>query len=388
MSDLRDEFLLEPGVVFLNHGSFGATPRPVFEAYQRWQLQLERQPVRFFSREHDALMRYSRGMLGDYLGANPDDLVYVQNATQAVNIVARSLHLQPGDEILSSNHEYGACEYTWEFICSKTGAKVVHKSIPLPMEGDARAADSLWEGVTSLTRIIFLSHITSATALRLPVGEVCKRAREAGILTLIDGAHAPGQIPLDLPALGADFYTGNCHKWMLGPKGAGFLYARPEVQPLIEPLVVSWGFHPNGTPSVGSQFLDYLQWSGTRDPAAALAVPDAIQFMAEHDWDKVRRECHELLSEAIRRICDLTGLPSSYPLDSDNFAQMGIAPLPPSADLVVLKTRLYDDFRVEAPLTEWEGQKFIRVSVQAYNDQRDIDAMLDALKVLLPQIVR
>jgi isopenicillin-N epimerase len=387
VSGLRDAFLLEPGVVFLNHGSFGATPKPVFEAYQRWQLQVERQPVRFFSREHDELMRHSRGVLGEYLGADPDDLVYVQNATQGVNIVARSLDLQPGDEILASNHEYGACEYAWEFVCRKTGAQYSRRQIPLPLNADLNTADLLWEGVTARTRVIFLSHITSPTALRLPVEEICRRARQAGILTLVDGAHASGQLPLDLAALGADFYTGNCHKWMLSPKGAGFLYARPEVQPLIEPLVVSWGFHPNGTPSTGSQFLDYLQWSGTRDPSAALAVPDAIQFMADHHWDQVRRECHWLLALAIRLVCELTGLPPPCPLDSHDFIQMGIAPLPAATDLAQLKARLYNDFRVEVPVIEWEGQKFLRISVQAYNDQRDIDLLLTALRHLLPQVM-
>jgi isopenicillin-N epimerase len=231
---LRDEFLLESGVIYLNHGSFGATPRAVFESYQRWQLQLERQPVRFLSREHDELLRQSRGALGEYLGADPDDLVYVPNATHGINIVARSLRLEPGDEILSSNHEYGACEYTWEFVCAKAGATYVKKQLPLAAVSDSDLVDRFWEGVTGRTRLIFLSHITSPTAVRFPVEDVCRRAREAGILTLIDGAHAPGQIPLDLAEIGADFYTGNCHKWMVAPKGAAFLHARREVQPLIE----------------------------------------------------------------------------------------------------------------------------------------------------------
>jgi isopenicillin-N epimerase len=382
---LRDEFLLESGVIYLNHGSFGATPRAVFESYQRWQLQLERQPVRFLSREHDELLRQSRGALGEYLGADPDDLVYVPNATHGINIVARSLRLEPGDEILSSNHEYGACEYTWEFVCAKAGATYVKKQLPLAAVSDSDLVDRFWEGVTGRTRLIFLSHITSPTAVRFPVEDVCRRAREAGILTLIDGAHAPGQIPLDLAEIGADFYTGNCHKWMVAPKGAAFLHARREVQPLIEPLVVSWGFHPNGTPSVGSQFLDYLQWSGTRDPAAALAVPDAIDFMAEHQWESIRRECHRLLSDAISRVCELTQLPSPGVADVHLGPQMGIAPIPTWVDLPRAKTRLYDEFRLEVPLIEWEGQKFVRISIQGYNDEGDIDVLLDGLKAVLAQ---
>lgn len=384
MNRFRDEFLLEPGVAFLNHGSFGATPRPVFEAYQGWQSRLERQPVHFFQREHDALMRESRARLGEHLGVEADDLVYVTNATQGVNIIARSLKLGPGDEILTSNHEYGACDYTWEFVCGKTGANLRRGEIPLPLPSEEEVAERFWAGVTARTKLIFLSHYTSPTALRLPVEAICRRAREAGILTFIDGAHAPGQITVDLHAVGADFYTGNCHKWMLSPKGAGFLFARREVQPLVEPLVVSWGFHPNGMPSSGSQFVDYLQWSGTRDPAAALAVPDAIRFMAERGWAEVRLECHALLCNAIERVCTLTELGPPYPLDSDRYVQMGIAPLPVSTDLVALKARLYDEYRVEVPVLEWEGHKFVRISIQAYNDARDVEALVRGLRELLP----
>jgi isopenicillin-N epimerase len=338
MTDFKELFLLDPEVVFLNHGSFGATPRPVFESYQRWQMRLERQPVLFLGREHDELLRQSREALADYVHAGADDLVYIPNATHGVNIVARSLRLGPGDEVLTSDHEYGACDFTWEFLRAKTGASYVRREIPLPLNAEERAwerdaVDRFWGGVTSRTRVIFLSHITSSTALRLPVEEVCKRARESGILTLIDGAHALGQIPLDLDALGADFYTANCHKWALSPKGAAFLHARREAQHLIEPLAVSWGYLPGAVPSTGSRYVDLLQWTGTYDPAAFLSVPDALEFMEEYAWELVRRDCHELLRDALERISELTGLPPAYPLESDLYVQMGIAPLPATADL-------------------------------------------------------
>jgi len=339
-------------------------------------------------------MRGSREALAGYVHANPDDLVYVPNATQGVNVVARSLNLQPGDEILASDHEYGACDYTWQFLCGKTGAKYLHQQIPFPLseaepgsEAEDRMAAGFWQAVTPRTKVIFLSHITSATALRLPVEQICRRARKAGIFTIVDGAHALGQVPLDLQSVGADFYTSNCHKWALSPKGAAFLYARREVQNLIEPLVVSWGYHPNEMPTTGSQFVDYLQWSGTKDPAAALAVPDALKFMDQYRWDQVRRECHDLLGQTIARICHLTSLPLPYPIDSDLYGQMGVAPLPATSDLVTLKYLLYDEFRVEVPLIEWEGRKFVRVSVQGYNDQSDMDALLAALESLLPRVV-
>jgi len=383
MYNLKRHFLLDPTVTFLNHGSFGATPKPVFAAYQDWQRRLERQPVLFLGRELDGLLRQSRQVLGEYINTAADDLVYIPNATHGVNIVARSPALQPGDEILTTDHEYGACDYTWEFVCKKTGAAYVHQPIPLPVRSEDEIIEQFWQGVTPRTKVIYLSHITSPTALRLPVARICQRARRAGILTLVDGAHAPGQIPLDMAAIGADFYTGNCHKWLLSPKGAAFLYARREVQPLVEPLIVSWGYHATAETTSGSQFIDYLQWTGTKDPAAALAVPTAIQFMRDHNWDEVRRECHALLRRAIERICALTGMPPLYPLDSDFYSQMAIAPLPSSTDLTSLKARLYDEYQVEVPLIQCQDRKFVRVSIQGYNTQGDVDALVNALKRLL-----
>ena len=383
---LKEYFLLDPTVIFLNHGSYGATPKPVFEAYQNWQRRLEHQPVLFLGRELPELLRESRIALGKYLNADADDLVYIPNATHGVNIVAHSLRLKPGDEVLTTDHEYGACDYTWEFVCGKAGADYVHQTIPLPVHSEDEIVDMLWQAVTPRTKVIYLSHITSATALRMPVEKICKRAREAGILTIIDAAHAPGQIPVDLQALQADILFANAHKWMLNVKGSAFLYVRREVQHLIEPLVVSWGYHPTPDIATGSRFIDILQWTGTKDPTAARTVPDAIQFMNEHDWDTVRCQSHELLRQAIERICDLTKRSPSYPLDSDFYSQMGIAPLP-AVNLAVLKQRLYDEYKIEVPLTQWQDKQFIRISIQAYNDQADVDALVHSLQILLPQTV-
>jgi len=385
MLRIKHSFLLDPHTIFLNHGSYGATPKPVFEDYQSWQRRLERQPVLFLGRQLPGLMHQARLALGAYLHADADDLVYIPNATHGVNIIARSMELEPGDEILSTDHEYGACDYTWEFNCAKSGARYIHQPIPLPVRSEAEIVEQFWQGVTPQTKAIFLSQITSSTALRLPVETICRRARGAGILTVIDAAHSPGQIPVDLEALGADIVFGNCHKWMLAPKGSAFLYVRREIQDLIHPLVVSWGTHPTPEIESGSRFIDILQWTGTKDPTAALAVPAAIQFMEEHDWDTVRFECHQLLRQAIERICELTDLRPLYPLDSEFYSQMGIAPLPIS-DLARLKSRLYDEYRIEVPLVQWQDQQFIRISVQGYNSQQDLDALVDALKTLLPQV--
>ena len=387
MSTLHQYFLLDPEIHFLNHGSFGATPRPVFEAYQDWQRRLERQPVLFLGREYDALLKESRQALGAYLHADADDLAYIPNATHGANIIARSLDLQPGDEILATDHEYGACDYTWEFVCDKAGAKYIHQPISLPVHGEGEVVEQFWQGVTPRTKAVYLSHITSPTALRLPVEAICQRARQAGIISIVDAAHAPGQLPVDLSALGADVYFGNCHKWMLAPKGAAFLYVRHDLQSIIEPFIVSWGSHPTPETTTGSRFIDILQWTGTKDPAAALAVPAAIEFMHEHHWEQVRVECHALLRSAVERVCDLTDLPPLYPLDSDFYSQMAIAPLPP-VDAALLKSRLYDEFKVELPITQYLGRQFVRISIQGYNTQEDVDALVDALAVLLPQVTK
>ena len=385
MTSLKENFLLDPNIVFLNHGSFGATPRAVFEAYQNWQLQLERQPVLFLARELPTLLHKSRAILGQYLNADTNDLVYIPNATHGVNIVAHSLQFKPGDEILTTDHEYGACDYTWNFICKKTAAKYIHQHIPLPAQSKEEIIEQFWQGVTPRTKVIYMSQITSSTALRLPVKEICKRASQAGILTIIDAAHSLGQIPLDLQDLDADIVFGNAHKWLMNAKGSAFLYVRRTLQPHIEPLIVSWGYQATPGIATGSRFVDYLQWTGTKDPTAYLTIPHAIQFMKDHNWDNVRHQCHLLLHQAIKRICDLTQLPPAYPLDSDFYSQMGIAPLPPS-NIVNLKSRLYDEYKIEIPLTEWRGRQFVRISVQGYNTQEDIDALVRALEILLPQV--
>src|SRR5262249_13744891 len=217
---LRELFLLDPEPVLLNHGSCGACPRPVFDEYQRWQRELERQPVEFLARRYPELIEEAKARLATYLGARPDDLVFVPNATAGMNVVARSFELGPGDEVLVTNHEYGAVDYLWAHVCARSGATLVRRAV----EPGPSLVEELWTAATPRTRVISVSHVSSATALRFPVEEVCRRARDGGILTAVDGAHAPGQIELDLASLGADVYAGNCHKWMCAPKGAGFLW--------------------------------------------------------------------------------------------------------------------------------------------------------------------
>ena len=387
MFDLESQFLLDPEVAFLNHGSFGATPRPVFAAYQAWQRRLERQPVQFFAKEIESHLASARHALASFLHANGDDLVFIPNATFGVNIVARSLQLGPEDEVLTTNHEYGACDNVWHFLSQKRGFTYRQQPIPLPLPDDETIVEMLWQGVTAKTRVLFLSHITSSTAVRFPIQKICAQAREAGILTVVDGAHAPGQIPLDLAALGADFYTGNCHKWLCAPKGSAFLHAQPAVQSLVEPLVVGWGWGPERQLRYGSDFLDYLQFLGTNDLSAYFAVADAIQFREAHQWEQVQAACHALLEEAMQGIAEITNLPSLYP-NPEAFSQMAIMPLPLLRDAQALKDQLYAQYKVEVPLTLWQERPFIRVSVQGYNTPSDIETLRQGLADLLPQFTR
>jgi isopenicillin-N epimerase len=348
---------------------------------------LEYQPVQFLGVEFTSHLYQAREELGKYVNAPARDLVYIPNATYGVNLVARSLQLMPGDEILTTNHEYGACNYIWEFICRKTGAIYKQQTITPPFESEERIIDLLWQRVTSKTKVLYISHITSPTALTMPVTQLCQRAKQAGILTIIDGAHAPGQISVDLESIHADFYLGNCHKWMMSPKGAGYIYAHSDAQRLIEPLIVSWGFHPQSKTTAESSFVEFLQWSGTRDPAASLAVPAAIDFMNEHHWDDVRASCHDILNNALERIGELTGLLPLYPIATNFYHQMATIPIPRVHDLDKLKNRLLAEFNIEIPIIEWENRHFLRISIQGYNTLSDVDQLLVALKQLLPEMV-
>jgi isopenicillin-N epimerase len=390
--ELRQEFLLDPDVVFLNHGSFGATPEPVFAAYQRWQRELERQPVEFLGRRAEGLLDEARAAMAAYVGCARDDLVFVPNATTGVNVVARSLPLEPGDEVVGTDLEYGACERAWEWFCDKRGARYEKAHVPLPLTSPDEVVEAMFAAVTPRTRAIFMSHVTSGTALRLPVEDVARRAREMGILTVVDGAHAVGQWPVDLEALGADFYASNFHKWLCAPKGSGFLYARRDQQSWVESPIVSWGwvegrndhFRPE------SQFVSRNQIQGTRDLAAFLSAPAAVTFQQQRDWETVRERCHALAVEARERIAALAGLPNIVPVKSPDgyrwFRQMAIAPLPEGIDGHALQRCLYDEYRVEIPVTWWSDKPFIRFSFQGYNTRDDLEALLAALESLLPRM--
>ncbi|MBL8342454.1 MAG: aminotransferase class V-fold PLP-dependent enzyme [Rubrivivax sp.] len=391
---MRDHFLLDPGITFLNHGSFGATPRVVLEAQQRKQREMERNPVAMLGRASAQLLAQARQRLAGLLGAAGDDLVFVPNATTGVNIAARSLALNPGDEVLATDHEYGACVATWQRRCAAAGASYRTVPVPLPFE-PASFAGRMVAAFTERTRVLFVSHISSTTALVFPLRELCAAARERGIVTVIDGAHAPGQIELNLDALGADFYTGNCHKWLCAPKGSAFLHVRAEHQRQVESPVISWGYVAEEAEAEHGEFdaarsghagLDAytgrttlerrLQWQGTRDISAFLTVPAALDFQAAHDWPRRRAECRTMALELQREVLARNGLEPIAP--DEALAQM--VPIPVRAtDAEGLRRWLFDERRIEVPLTQHAGRVFVRVSVQAYNTRADLERLRDAL---------
>ncbi len=380
-SPLKDLFLLDPEVTYLNHGAYGATPRPVFEAYQRWQLELEREPVDFLSRYATERLAHSRAVLAQYVDTERDNLVYVSNGTTAMNIIARSLWAGPGDEVLTSDHEHGGIDRLWRFMQQKLGFTYVKRRIPLPVTTHAEFVEHFWAGVTPRTKVILLSQLTSPTSLVFPVAEICARARRAGIVTVIDGSHVPGQLPLSLRAVDPDFYVGILHKWVCAPKGCAFLYARPDAQPRLDPLIVSWGWEPK-VPGP-SKYVEYHEWQGSRDISSFLAVPDALAFQERHDWDAVRARCKELAAHAQREISALAGTTPYHPDRPEWYGQIVCARLPRDTDDKLLLRRLRFDYGIDVSVDRFDDWPRIRVSIQGYNDVGDVERLLSALRRLL-----
>ncbi len=374
--ELKSQFLLRPDITYLNFASFGACPKPVFKDYQDWQLLLETEPVHFIADQSLGRLKTSREALAAYVHCDADDLVYVTNPTYAINIIAKSLDLQEGDEILSTDLEYGALDRTWNYYCRQKKAKYVRQPISLPVTSKEAIIEQFWKGYTAKTKVIFISHITSSTALRLPVEEICEMAKAKGLLTIVDGAHAPGHIPLDLSKLKADVYTGACHKWMMTPKGNTFLYVKKDFQDRFDPVIVSWGYEA-AMPS-HSRFLDYHQMQGTRDFSAFLTTPAAIAFMKEHNWEQVARRCRELVQANYQRFCDLVGSTPVCPINDDCLGQMCSIPIR-TPHPQQLHTHFFEHYKIEVPVMVHGPHVFLRYSIQAFNDQADLDRLYEAV---------
>ena len=373
-SKLKKSFMLDPEIIHLNHGSFGATPKPIFDSLISWQKKLEYNPTKHLGLDIFTQLDISRDYLAQYINCHKDDIVFFPNPSTALNTVIRSLPLKKDDEILTTNHEYGALDKTWNFICKKTGAKYIRQSISIPLLSKNDFIESFKSGITEKTKVIFFSHITSSTGLIFPAKEICKIAKEKNILCIIDGAHVPGHIDLDIKKLDPDIYTGACHKWMCSPKGTAFLYVKKELQEIMEPLVVSWGYESD-TPS-HSQFLDYMQWQGTNDISSYLTIPDTIKFLDENNWQQVSKECKKINRWARKEINQLL---KKKPISSDDFiGQMSSIPMD-SNDIIQDQIEFYVKYKIQIPFIKWNDKEFFRISIQVYNSKEDVFKLLEAL---------
>lgn len=379
MQDLALQFLIRKDITYLNFGSFGACVKPVFERYQQYQLELEQEAVQFITVTGPKYLEQSRKALGTYINCHQDDVVFVTNPSYAVNIIAKSLQLQAGDEILTTNFEYGACDRTWKYYCERSGAVYKQQPILLPLTSKEDFVEQFFKGLTAKTKLVFLSHLTSSTGLRLPVEEICAKAKEKGLMTFVDGAHGPGQVEVDLQKLQADIYTGACHKWMMTPKGSSFLYVKKELQPLFDPLIVSWGYHAL-FPS-HSQFIDYHQMQGTRDFSAFLTIPDAIAFMEKHDWVKVAAHFRKLTQDNAIAFCDLFQTKPLAPVTDDFIAQLLSAKVKTS-EPEKLQKHLFNEYNIEIPVSRHGADNYIRYSLNAFNSQADLDKLFSAITAI------
>ncbi len=377
--DIRALFLLNPEITFLNFGSFGATPKPIFEKYIEFQKALESDPVQFITLKTPGFLKASREALGLFLHCYADDLVMVPNPSYAVNTIAKSLQLKPNDEILTTNLEYGACDRTWDFICDNTGSKYVQQTISLPLTTEEKFVEELFSGVTNNTKLIFISHITSATALILPVDKVIQKAKTLNIPVFVDGAHVPGHISLNIQSLDPDFYTGACHKWMLTPKGSSFMYVKRALQPNIKPLVVSWGF--KALKPSHSQFLDWHEITGTLDYAARLCIPEAIQFRTTYDWDNVAIQSRKLAHDNAQNLANLLESQLLAPVNDTFLGQMISVPIR-TKNPEQLYQKFVHDHKIEIPIMQQNGTYHIRYSINGFNTQSDLDRLFDVIATI------
>jgi isopenicillin-N epimerase len=369
-AELRTEFLLDPEIAHLNHGSFGAAPRPVLERQRELRDALERDPVEFLGRRLPELLAGVRGELSAYLGvAEPDRLVLVANATTALNSVATSLPLAPGDEVVVTDKEYGAMELLWTEVARRADARLVVANIPLPTIDGTDLLDAVWSAVTARTRVLFFSHVTSETALVLPAKELCRRARAAGITSVVDGAHGPGHLPLALDDLGADCYAGNGHKWLCAPKGSGFLYVRDELQAELRPPVVTWGRDDS--------YVERFGWSGTDDPTGMLSLGAAIEYQRTNDWPAVQERCHQLARRTQTAIVEQLG--GERIAAEELQAPQMVAFEVPHGDAGALQRALRDRHRIEIPVHAVGGRTLMRLSVAAYTSEEDCERLLEGL---------
>jgi isopenicillin-N epimerase len=389
---LADRWLLDPEVVFLNHGSFGAAPKAVLEEQSRIRLQIEREPLIFFDHDYLPALDQARAALAGFLGARTDDLAFVVNATTGVNTVLRSLKLEPGDQLLVTDHEYNACRNAIDAVAADSGAEVVVASIPFPGASESAVIEAILERISPKTRLVLIDHVTSQTGMVMPLERLVSEVQTRGVDVLVDGAHAPGMLALDLDSLGAAYYTGNLHKWVCAPKGAAFLHVREDRRDGVRPLVISHG--ANAEAVKRSRFHLEHDWTGTRDPSAWLSVPAALremESMVEGGWDEVRRRNRELVLKGRDTLCDALAIEAPCP--DSMIGSLASLPLPDGDSGSVnelfpfdkLQDRLFKDYRIEVPVIAWPAppRRLVRISAQLYNSRWQYVALAEALREVL-----
>jgi isopenicillin-N epimerase len=314
------------------------------------------------------------------VGCQAGDLFFKSNPTYAINIIMRSIKLNAGDEILATNHEYGAMDRTWNFYCKKSGAKYIRQKISLPVVSKEQMIEEFWKGYNHNTKVIFLNQMSSATALIFPIKEICDKAAALGLITIVDGAHVPGHIDLDISDLNPDYYTGTLHKWMLAPKGSSFLYVKPELQNDLEPLVVSWGYESVAPGE--SQFLDYHELQGTRDVSAFLCTPKVVEFLEDNNWNEVSKACKQMVLDNYQRFCDLVNTNPLCPISSEFLGQMASFPINTKKP-AELKEILYSKYKIQIPVMPLNGNYYLRYSINVYNSEADLDILYNALEEII-----
>ncbi len=387
-SRIRDPWLIDSEVTYLNHGSFGATPAEVLGYQQELQLRMEQEAVLFLVRELEDLLDGARSRLATFLGVHSPDLVFVRNATAGVNAVLRSLSFAAGDELLTTSHEYNACRNVLEFVAERAGARVVVAPVPFPLKSEDEMVEALLDAVSDRTRLLLIDHITSQTGLIFPLERIVEEMNRRGVDTLVDGAHAPGMLDLDVDAIGATWYTGNCHKWICAPKGAAFLWSHPDRQREIRPVSISHGANSGRTDR--SRYLIEFDWVGTDDPTAMLSIPRALDFMENllpGGWTELRERNRTLALEARSILCE--ALEIEEPAPASMVGSLAAVPLPdgkpggavPALYGDPLQDRLYFDHRIEVPVIAWPAppRRLLRISAQIYNSREDYVRLAEAL---------
>jgi isopenicillin-N epimerase len=388
VTNWKSLWTLDPSITFLNHGSFGACPLIVLEKQTRLRSLLENEPLRFFTREWEPLIDNARNNLANFVGADTEDLVFVPNATTGVNSVLRSLIFCNGDELLTTNHEYNACRNALDFIASRTGAKVIVANIPFPIESPQQIVEAILEKVSPRTKLALLDHVSSQTGLIFPIQQLVQKLKALGVDSLIDGAHVPGMLPLNLSDIGATYYTGNCHKWLCAPKGAAFLFVQKDKQSEIRPVTISHG--ANSTRTDKSRFLLEFDWMGTNDSTSYISVPNAIEFMGSllpGGWDGLINKNHQLALKGRKLICEALGV--NLPAPDTMIGSMASIPIPKELEnwnYVSLHDELFDKYKIQVQVVPWHKPNIlIRISAQIYNSLEEYEYLGKVLNTLMSQ---